>query len=277
MYLFGLALRKITGNEGSVVVVAMPLSAIISQQLSNPFCGVLTLTMNAQISGTSCEAVGEARISTSEESQSDCEDELLRQLTSKQFVLVFTHPEALSTKKGLKLLKALSRHRLLNGLIADEIHQGLSGHWEQFRPGMLRSVFSARVHAVPGSPVAAFTATITPLEKEQVVKMAGRQGRMLVVAEGPVNDHAKIVTLRRPTSQVPFLGRLMSDGTRQAGLLDLLRLLILDRFVATVKHGRPYPEFKKTMIFFRAGDMMTYSTAWLIAQTGYRWVLFLNW
>ena len=100
--------------------------------------------------------------------------------------------------------------------------------------------------------------------------MAGRKGRMLVVAEGPVNDHAKIVTVRRPTSQVPFLGRVMSDGRRQAGLLDLLRLLVLDRFAEAVKNGPPFAPFKKTMIFFRSGDAMTYVNWWLIDQTGYR-------
>ena len=252
-----------------MVVVTMPLSSIIAQQLSNPFCKVLALSMKAQVCGTSCEAVGEARLSA-EGSQPVSEEELSSQLTSGMFVLVFTHPEALSTKKGLKILKALGRHKQLNGLIADEIHQGLSGHWEQFRPGMLRSVFSARVHAVPGSPVAAFTATLNSTEKDEVVRMAGRQGRMLVVAEGPVNDHAKIVTVRRPTSQVPFLGRVMADGTRQPGLLALLRLLILDRFVETVRGGRPFPGFKKTMIFFRSGDSMTHVNSWLISQTGYR-------
>ena len=70
-----------------------------------------------------------------------------------------------------------------------EVHQGMSGHWEQFRPGMLRPVFSARVHAVPGSPVGAFSATITEAEKEKVLEMAGRKGKMLVLAQGPLSDH----------------------------------------------------------------------------------------
>ena len=272
MYLYGLSLRKIDGNEGSLVIVAMPLSSIIQQQLTNPYCPILTLSMTAQVSGTSSEAVGEAQVCSTGSAQPESDGDVMAQLQSKRYVLLFTHPEALATKKGLTLLKFLARNKLLHGIIADEIHQGMSDHWEQFRPSMLRPVFSARVHAVPGSPVGAFTATITPMEKEKVVEMAGRRGKMLVIAQGPVNDHAKIVTLRRPTSQVPFLGRLMSDGSRQAGLLDLLRLLILDKFVAVVKGGREgWPSFKKTMIFFRSGDLMTYVNCWLISQTGYRW------
>ena len=147
----------------------------------------------------------------------------------------------------------------------------MSGHWEQFRPGMLRPVFSARVHAVPGSPVGAFSATITEAEKEKVLEMAGRKGKMLVLAQGPLSDHCKIVTIRRPSSQVPFLGKVLVNGSRQPGLLDLLRLLYLDKFVDGVKDGHPIScELKKTIIFFRSGDIMTYVFSWLTSMTGYR-------
>ena len=277
MYLYGLSLRKIAGNESSLVIVAMPLSAIIQQQLSNPYCPIITLSMTAQVSGATSEAVGEAQFCSSGSAQPENDGDLMVQLQSKLYVLLFTHPEALATRKGLTLLKFLARNKMLHGIIADEIHQGMAGHWELFRPSMLRPVFSARVHAVPVSPIGAFTATITPTEKEKVVEMAGRRGRMIVIAQGPVNDHAKIVTLRRPTSQVPFLGRVMADDSRQAGLLDLLRLLILDKFVAVVKGGQEgWSSFKKTMIFFRSGDLMTYVNCWLISQTGYRWIKHLH-
>ena len=79
MFLFALSLRKMPGNERSVVVVTMPLSSIISQQLSNPFCNILALSMKAQVCGTSCDAVGEARLSA-EGSQPVSEEELLSQI-----------------------------------------------------------------------------------------------------------------------------------------------------------------------------------------------------
>ena len=271
MYLFGLSMRKIPGNENSLVIVAMPLTAIIQQQLANPYCPILTLSMKAQVSGDSFEAVGEANMSSSGSEQPESEGDAVSLLLSGRYVLLFTHPEALSTKRGFSLLKALKRHKMLRGIVADEVHVGMAGHWEQFRPGMLRPVFSARVHAVPGSPVGAFTATITKAEKDKVLEMAGRKGRMLVLAQGPLGDYCKIVTVRRPPSQVPFLGKVTVDGGRQPGLLDLLRLLFLDKFVEGVKDGHPIsPLLKKTIIFFRSGDVMTYVFSWLTSKTGYR-------
>ena len=63
MYIFSLALRKMPGGEGAMVVVGMPLSNIISQQLKNSLCPILTMSMGADITGTSCEATGKASLS----------------------------------------------------------------------------------------------------------------------------------------------------------------------------------------------------------------------
>ena len=121
MYLYGLSLRKIPGNENSLVIVAMPLSAIIQQQLSNPYCPILTLSMKAQVSGDSFEAVGEAKVSSSGSEQPESEGDAVKLLQSGRYVLLFTHPEALSTKRGFMLLKALSRSKILRGIVADEV------------------------------------------------------------------------------------------------------------------------------------------------------------
>ena len=141
---------------------------------------------------------------------------------------------------------------MLRGLILDEAHQGLNGHWEKIRPGMLRKVFSQQVHLVPSSPIAAMTATLTEPELETVIKLAGRKKQPLVISDGPIQRNHKIVVLRRPTNQVPLQGRTdTTKGTLVPGLLQLLCLLILDKFVEVVKNGEPFRPFKKTIIFFR--------------------------
>ena len=128
-----------------------------------------------------------------------------------------------------------------------------------------RKVFSVRVHAMPGSPLAAFTATLTPEEKAKVIKVAGRQGRMIVVAEGPISQQGKICVLRRPTSQCPFKGKLMESGKFVPGLLQLLQHLILDKL--------PHQDFHRTIIFFRTADHMGQVNSYLMKKTGLRWVV----
>ena len=138
MYLFATALRKLPGGEGGLVVVGMPLSNIISQQLENSFCPVLTLSMGAEISGTSCQATGTASLSNPKSGQKIS----MADAVSGRFFLLFTHPEAIETEEGQVLMRELSKRGLIRGVLADEVHQGLAGHWESFRPGMLRCAIS---------------------------------------------------------------------------------------------------------------------------------------
>ena len=138
MYLFATALRKLPGGEGGLVVVGMPLSNIISQQLQNSYCPILTLSMSAEMSGTSCQATGAASLSNPSSGQKIS----MADAVSGRFFLLFTHPEAIETAEGQVLMRELSRRGLIRGVVADEVHQGLAGHWESFRPGMLRSGMS---------------------------------------------------------------------------------------------------------------------------------------
>ena len=132
MYVWATAIRKLSGGEGSMVIVGMPLSNIISQQLTNSYCPILTLSMSAEISGTNCQATGAASLSNSGQKIS------ITDAVSGRFFLLFTHPEALESPEGQVLLRELSKKGLIRGIVADEVHQGLAGHWESFRPGMLR-------------------------------------------------------------------------------------------------------------------------------------------
>ena len=124
-------------------------------------------------------------------------------------------------------------------------------HWGGFRPGLLKDILRVRVHMPKSAPIAVMTATITPEELTEVKKELGRKKEPILVSEGPIKSHAKICTLRRPSSDVDFLGRTKADGSRQPGILELLRTLVLDKLLSVLRRGPPYDDFPRTMIFFR--------------------------
>ena len=57
-------------------------------------------------------------------------------------------------------------HKSSASIVTDA--QGLEGHWESFRPGLLKLILSTKVHMVRGSPICVLTATITSVELEKV-------------------------------------------------------------------------------------------------------------
>ena len=270
MYLFSICLRKLPDGhksapqsirEGGIVLVSMPLSMLMSAQLSNPYgCKVATLSMSAEVTGTSCQASGVAKLKCAGEQIAD--DELV---SNRDYLLLFLHPEAADEERGRKLLRLLSRKGRLGGLIIDEVHLGLSNQWEVFRPGMMRKVMTVKAYLEVGAPLAGFSATLTEQELKDVITIAGRKKTMAVVASGPWQNNAKICTIKRPSSQVPVVGDFDNKGREVPGLLHLLRRLVLDRFVQAVKTGTT---FNKTMIFFKTSYQMCEINGWLITQLG---------
>ena len=134
------------------------------------------------------------------------------------------------------------------------------------------------------APICVLTATITPEELSTVKKYMGRPKAPLLVADGPVGGHTKICTIRRPSSDVDFLGRTLVDGSRQPGILELLRFLALDRFLEALRTGQNFP---RTIIYFRwsilqlslldmcspqpphrSFETMVFVNSWLIGETG---------
>ena len=106
------------------------------------------------------------------------------------------------------------------------------------------------------APIAILTAPVTTEELATVKKMLGRKKDPILVAEGPIRRHAKICTVRRPSSDVDFLGRAKADGSWQPGILEMLRTLALDKFLSVVQRGPPYDDFPSTMIFFRSESFL---------------------
>ena len=120
--------------------MGMPLSNIISQQLENSYCPILTLSMSAEISGTSCQAAGVPSLSNPGSRQKISMEDAV----SGRYFLLFTHPEAIETTEGQVLMRELSKRGLIRGVVADEVHQGLAG------PRLGTQDLSEKTHAVKG-------------------------------------------------------------------------------------------------------------------------------
>ena len=121
----------------------------------------------------------------------------------------------------------------------------MEGHWDVIRPGMIRKVLNVKIHARPDAPVAAFSATVTEAEVELIQGLMGRNRRLQLIGNGPVLNNHKVMMIRRPPSQAGLLG---SEDKHQPGLLDLLRVLVLDRLVICTKGGKPFDHFEKSII-----------------------------
>ena len=148
-------------------------------------------------------------------------------------------------------IRAHFQHCVCSSSLDQLFHkQGLGGHWEDIRPGLLRNIFSTKVHLARGSPICILTATITPEELAQVTAMFGQRRKPLLVASGPILSHTKICCVRRPGSNVHLLGSTRMDGSHQPGDLEFLRAIVLDKFVDSVRLGT-LEDFPKTIIFFR--------------------------
>lgn len=240
VFLYALCIRR--QKPKALVVVGQPLSALIAEQHRNPLgVPVLALSMGGNLRGSL------GQVSTSPPS----EDVLLDAACSGAYAVFFGHPEAFDSKLGQEILQRLAQEDLICAVLVDEVHQGMQGHWDKIRPGMIRKVLNVRVHASPESPLACFTATITEEEVQTIQGLVGKSRQLRVIGDGPIMSHHKLVMVRRPSSQVEFLGSASAPG-----LLQLLRVLLLDRLVRDVRGGRPYGNFKKAIIFFRSAGMM---------------------
>jgi len=257
VYLYALALRKIPGLQNSVVVVGLPLTSIMTDQLRNVICPVAILSMEGKFTSSgSYEAVGDTQLSTP-----------MDNILAGYIPIIYCHPESMVSKIGQTLFKQLKRLNMLRGLILDEFHQGQQGHWETFRPDMVDKVMRQQVWLVKGSPVAAMTATATPGEVEEMIKSMGRKKRPLILSEGPIQSHFKVFIIRRPSSQCPLMGVENAKGEFMCGLLMLLRRLVLDKLVAAIRGNNP---FKTTIIFFRTQVQAGMVHSWLARETGFR-------
>ena len=120
MYMYTLCIKKM--NPKSLVVVGMPLSSLIDEQLNNSFkIPVLTLSMGAKLKGNSVEAHGQPSLAA-QGSQQHLD---IEEACSGKFGLLFGHPEAFASEVGQKMLRRLSDKLEIAAVMVDEVHQGM--------------------------------------------------------------------------------------------------------------------------------------------------------
>jgi superfamily II DNA helicase RecQ len=143
IYLYVLSLDKMRGNTAGgrkgTVVVGVPLTSIMLGQLDNQYCHVATLSMGAELRGSTWVTVGDAAsLGSIEEGQPKITEE---DILSGKFRIIFAHPEALETELGKRLLRNLRKKKMIEGVFIDEAHLGLDGHWQEFRPDLVEKVY----------------------------------------------------------------------------------------------------------------------------------------
>ena len=109
----------------------------------------------------------------------------------------------------------------------DEFHQGGKGHWESFRPDMLRGSASLRLYGVKGCPTLAMTATSTKAEIQQVVEALGLRTPPIILTSSPIQPHIKFSVIRRPSNNLGLDGETSASGLKKPGLMDLLHRIYL--------------------------------------------------
>ena len=151
----------------------------MNEKKENDICRVAVLSMRGDLSG----ADGDASLSCS-----------LSDLMDGKYDVIIGHPESFDTPLGQKILKELQRQGRIILICIDEFHQ--SGHWDTFRPSMMRSSTSLRMYGVEGCPSLVMTATATQGEVDMVIAALGLRTPPVVLAMSPIQSHIKFSVIR---------------------------------------------------------------------------------
>ena len=130
----------------------------------------------------------------------------------------------------------------------DEFHQSLTGHWDSFRPEMMKVTSRLRIYRAPGSPCIAMSATATPAEIASTITNLGFRTNPIVLTASPVQANLKFVTLKRSPNIYGADGFEDKNGVWHPGYLALLRRLYLDEFISGIRDGTAV---KRGIIFCR--------------------------
>ena len=88
-----------------------------------------------------------------------------------------------------------------------------------------------RIFSEPGAPFLAMTATATPDEVDALIKDLNMRRKPVILRASPIQDHIKFVTVKRPSRACGMEGDIDKHGRSRPGLLHLLDILYLNRFI----------------------------------------------
>ena len=182
-FLTVLVLREKLGNSRGMAIVTQPLSSIMNSKKVNKICDVAVLSMAGSLT-TSCSD-GDAGLS--------CD---VADLLDGRYPVLLGHPESFDSPLGQHILRELQKREMLVLVCVDEFHQGGEGHWNSFRPDMMRMSTSLRLYGVKNCPTVCMTATATKKEIEDVVKALGLRTAPVTLTATPVQAHMKFDVIR---------------------------------------------------------------------------------
>ena len=182
-FLSALVLREKLGNRKGMAIVTQPLSSIMNSKKVNKICDVAVLSMAGTLSTSSSE--GDAGLS--------CD---VADLLDGRYPVLLGHPESFDSALGQHILRELQKREMLVLVCVDEFHQGGEGHWNSFRPDMMRMSTSLRLYGVRNCPTVCMTATATTREIEDVVKALGLRSAPVTLTATPVQSHIKFDIIR---------------------------------------------------------------------------------
>ena len=250
-----LILREKLKNFKGLGIITQPLSSIMNEKRNNGICEAAVLSMAGELT-TSSESDDGANLSCG-----------LHDLLDGRYPVLFGHPESFDSKLGQHILRELQRLDRILIISIDEFHQGGKGHWDSFRPNMMKGSTSLRLYGVKNCPSLAMTATATQTEIEEVVAALGLRSRPVVLTSSPVQSHIKFSMVRRPSNNFGLDGTTSERGGKNPGLMDLLDRVFLGKYLEDLQKKK---EPKKCIIFCRGNGVLGAIYARLMELTKYQ-------
>ena len=248
-------LRQKLRNFKGVGIVTQPLSSIMNEKIRNDVCKAAVLSMSGELSTSS---------SCDEDASLSCN---LQDLLNGVYPVLFGHPESFDSKLGQHILRELQRLDRLILLTIDEFHQGGSGHWDSFRPTMMKGSAGLRLYGIKNCPSLAMTATATQNEIKEVVAALGLRNPPVILTSSPIQSHIKFSMIRRPSNNFGLDGTTNKRGDKNPGLMDLLQRIFLRQYLEDLALGR---KPKKCIIFCRGNGVLGAIYCRLMELTKYR-------
>ena len=230
-----LGLRKVFANDKGIAVVTQPLTAIMNEKLKSTLVKTAVLSMK-----------GILKKEGTEEVELNCLEE---EVLDGKFPVVIGHPESWKSNRGQKLLMEMKKRNMILLVAVDEFHQGMTGHWDLFRPEMNSVIARLRLFRAAGAPCLATSATATSSEVSSMTSTLGLRTAPVLLHASPTQYNIKIVKLRRPPNNYGPDGYTDKDGVKVDGYLSTLQRIILAQFIKSVREGKTV---KKGIIFCRS-------------------------
>ena len=251
-----LVLREKLQNYKGLSIITQPLSSIMNEKKKNNICDAAVLSMAGELT-TSLDNDESANLS--------CD---LHDLLNGKYPCLFGHPESFDSKLGQHILRELQRLDRILLVSIDEFHQGGQGHWNSFRPNMMKGSTGLRLYGVKNCPSLAMTATSTKSEIDEVVAALGLRMRPVVLTSTPVQSHIKFSVVRRPSNNFGLDGTTTEKGVENPGLMDLLQRVFLKQYLDDLNNKR---EPKRCIIFCRGNGVLGAIYSRLMELTNYRY------